>query len=92
MILIINNKDSLPAVELILYPRSDCHLRFTDFKLELGACGIEQLASLEVFRVRDGTWVTDRWDTPRPVGYAGQILHARYSGVKNVSGFDILSL
>ena len=75
-----------------MYPRSDSHLRLTDFKLELGARGIEQLGSLEVFRRHDGIWAEERWNTPHPVYYAGQILCARYSGVANVEGFDDLLL
>ncbi|PPQ81726.1 hypothetical protein CVT26_007833 [Gymnopilus dilepis] len=80
--------DFRPAAELTLYPRSDSRLRLSDFKVELGAREIEQVASLEVFHFRDNTWASARWDTPHLIEYAGQILCARYFGVDNVDGFD----
>ena len=69
------------------YARRTQHLHLSDFKVALGAAGLE-VNSLEAYRPPVG-WVPILWDTPYRIYAAGEMVLIRVRGVTELQDWDI---
>lgn len=75
-------------IQVSAYPRFTRRLRLDDHKISLGAAGFEAGSLIETYLPSDGQWKPIRWDTPRLIKSAGEILLIRVAGVSDMLDWD----
>jgi hypothetical protein len=57
--------------------------------MALGAAGFERGPLIETYMPSSGTWESIRWDTPRLINSAGEILLFRVAGVTEMADWEV---
>lgn len=75
-------------IQVLAYPRLTHRLLLNDHKVALGAAGLEAGSSVETYMSSTKRWIRTRWDTPRRIESAGDILLFRVAGVTHMANWD----
>ncbi|KAF8966730.1 hypothetical protein BDZ97DRAFT_1917255 [Flammula alnicola] len=84
VLLMFWTEDFKEPLNATIFPRFDSRVRLSDFKIELGAIGVEQIEQVEVFHFGDKEWKIAKWTTPHLVDSHGQL--ARHDGEQASAG------
>jgi hypothetical protein len=76
-------------IQVAAFPQYTRRLRVNDHKMALGAVGFERGPLIETYIPSSATWESIRWDTPRLIHSAGEILLVRVAGVTEMADWEV---
>lgn len=91
VLLVVWLEDGTEPAEHLVYPRTDDgRLRLSDFKVSLGALGLEIFEEIELYLEDTQVWLPLSWSTGLRVGEATRVLFVRNAAISHLVNFKQL--